>query len=89
MAVPTGDPGWEPRGSHVIPRPPGGGGADSERWDLSLALVAGGEYFLVPALGLGGEIGLEYTRVGDDGTGDDQTASLISTLAELRLRWYP
>lgn len=68
-----------------------GTSTSNERWDLSLALVVGGEYFLVPGFSLGGEVGAEVTRIGDDDDDDgtDDTSSVFGTLAELRLRWYP
>ena len=66
-----------------------GPSSDTRRTDFSLAGVAGGEFFVVPRLGLGGEVGLEYTRIGDDGSGSgERTLSSFATIAELRLRWY-
>lgn len=66
----------------------------SKRMDLVFAAVAGGEFFLASSLSLGGEIGLEYTRIGDEeetpepGFVDDRTTTLVRTVTELRLRWY-
>lgn len=63
---------------------------DDSFTDLSAALVTGGEYFIVPRFGLGGEIGLQYTRLGspDYGSSVDETRSVLSTVGELRVRWY-
>lgn len=67
-----------------------GASDDDSFTDLSAALVTGGEYFLVPRFGLGGEIGLEYTRLGapDYGASIDETRSILATVAEFRVRWY-
>ena len=63
---------------------------DDSFTDISAALVTGGEYFIVPRFGLGGEIGLQYTRFGapDDAGSVDETRSLLATVGELRVRWY-
>ncbi|HUG41201.1 MAG TPA: hypothetical protein VMM12_11985 [Longimicrobiales bacterium] len=66
----------------------GGPRNSSQRLDLQLAAVTGGEFFLVPRLGLGGEVGLEWTRTGDDDGPADESGSILGTTAELRLRWY-
>ena len=60
-----------------------------QRVDLNFAALFGGEFFPVDRFALGGEIGVEYTRIGQEG-GDTagDTASLLSTVAELRVRWY-
>ena len=59
---------------------------------LLIAGVVGGEYFLVPGFSLGGEVGLNYLRMGDednDGPGGAETdASMIGIGTEFRVRWY-
>lgn len=62
---------------------------DDSRTDLFLAGVAGGEFFLMPAFSLGGEVGLSYTRAGDDeDDAADSSASVINMITEFRIRWY-
>jgi hypothetical protein len=62
------------------------------RTDLVLAAVAGGEFFLLDRFSLGGEVGLEYVREGDEsGSGAssvDSDGSMLRTTSELRVRWY-
>lgn len=53
--------------------------ADSDT-HLSLAGVAGGEYFLRSHFSLGGEVGLRWFDLND--------VSLLSTVSEFRVRWY-
>jgi hypothetical protein len=54
--------------------------------NLALAGVVGGEFFLRRSFSLGGEIGFAWNELDDDDT--DEDASLISTIAEFRVRWY-
>lgn len=65
---------------------------DDSRVDLTAAAVLGGEFFLLPAFSIGGEVGLEYLRMGDeedDGEADiESDTSLLSLGSEFRVRWY-
>lgn len=66
---------------------------ESTRTDLALAAVTGGEFFLVDGLSLGGEVGLEWVRIGEEDVAGEpspaeEKASLLRTTSELRVRWY-
>lgn len=67
---------------------------ESKRMDLIFAGVAGGEFFLMPAFSLGGEIGLAYTSTGetefdpDPGFEDEEDLTVLGLTSEFRVRWY-
>lgn len=67
------------------------------RSDFFFGLAVGGDYFLSPSFSLGGEVTLTYYSIGDPeytdtASDDDDTSttsgSVISTGAQLLVRWY-
>jgi hypothetical protein len=59
-----------------------GAPSDDSSTNLWVAGVLGGEFFLRPRFGLGGEVGLEWLEL------DDSDGSVLATTAEFRVRWY-